>query len=105
MPQAPATRQSIVELPFSLFISQCLCPPRTRRLVRAKRLPGNVGADPGPARQADWRNPGPTCMKEGFAQSRAEVKELRAEFKADNRALNQQKLDRLIEALLTTKQP
>lgn len=27
MPQAPATRQSIVELPFSLFISQCLCPP------------------------------------------------------------------------------
>ncbi|MDE0648309.1 MAG: hypothetical protein OXI08_09820 [Cyanobacteria bacterium MAG IRC4_bin_6] len=44
-------------------------------------------------------------MKEGFAQSRAEVKELRAEFKADNRALNQQKLDRLIEALLTTKQP
>lgn len=27
MPQAPATRQSIVELPFSLFISQCLCVP------------------------------------------------------------------------------
>ncbi|MXY62870.1 MAG: hypothetical protein F4Y87_05510 [Synechococcus sp. SB0665_bin_28] len=32
------------------------------------------------------------------------IGELRAEFKADNRALNE-KLDRLIEALLTTKQP
>ena len=53
-------------------------------------------------------------MKEGFAQCSADlrasearqqqdIKELRAELKADNRALGE-KLDRLVEALLTAKQ-
>ena len=53
-------------------------------------------------------------MKEGFAQARTDLKasearqqqdmkELRAELKADNRALGE-KLDRLVEALLTAKQ-
>lgn len=53
-------------------------------------------------------------MKEGFAQCGADLrasevrqqqdmKELRAELKADNRALGE-KLDRLVEALLTAKQ-
>lgn len=50
-------------------------------------------------------------MKEGFAQASADLKasESRqrqdvAELKADNRALGE-KLDRLVEALLTAKQP
>ena len=53
-------------------------------------------------------------MKEGFAQARADLKasearqqqdirDLRAEFKADNRVLGE-KLDRLLEALATVKQ-
>ena len=53
-------------------------------------------------------------MKEGFAQARADLKasedrqrqdmkELRAELKADNRALGE-KLDCLLEALATVKQ-
>ena len=35
---------------------------------------------------------------------RADMKDLRAEQREDNRALNE-KLDRLVEALLTAKQP
>ena len=35
---------------------------------------------------------------------RADIKEIRAEQREDNRALNE-KLDRLVEALPTTKQP
>ena len=49
-------------------------------------------------------------IKEGFAQARADLqtsearqREDMAELKADNRALNE-KLDRLVEALLTAKQ-
>ena len=48
-----------------------------------------------------------TEVKEGFAQCRAEQREgfaqCRAEQREDNRALNE-KLDRLVEALLTTRQ-
>jgi len=35
---------------------------------------------------------------------RADIKEIRAEQREDNRALNE-KLDRLVEALVTAKQP
>ena len=50
-------------------------------------------------------------MKEGFAQQRADMKDgfaqqraAMAELKADNKALAA-KLDRLVESLLTAKQP
>ena len=64
----------------------------------------------GEGKASGWTNSGAirkelgTDMKEGFAQVRADMKELRSEPKADNRALGE-KLDRLIEALLTAKQP
>ena len=43
-------------------------------------------------------------MKASEERQRQDMAELRAEHKADNRALNE-KLDRLVEALLTAKQP
>ena len=42
-------------------------------------------------------------MKEGFAQSRADLQASEARQREDSRALNE-KLDRLVEALLTAKQ-
>ena len=42
-------------------------------------------------------------MKEGFAQQRVDMKEGFAQCRADNRALAE-KLDRLVESLLTAKQ-
>ena len=43
-------------------------------------------------------------MREGFALQRAEIKELRAEQRENNKALGE-KLDRLMESLLADKQP
>ena len=69
-----------------------------------------------PAELVDWLQPG--AIGAGLAivwtetkaqgkrihQLRHDVKKLRAELKADNRVLGE-KLDRLLEALLTAKQP
>ena len=43
-------------------------------------------------------------QRQEMAELRHDMKELRAEHKADNRVLGE-KLDRLVEALLTAKQP
>ena len=43
-------------------------------------------------------------QRQEMAELRDDMKELRAEHKADNRVLGE-KLDRLVEALLTAKQP
>ena len=48
--------------------------------------------------------PGSNGAVKGFALQRAEIKELRAEQRENNKALGE-KLDRLMESLLADKQP